>query len=100
MAGPEEGATSVVTGAAMYVKAPVDVALPPAVVTTTSTRPAVCGGVVTVMDEAVLFVIVPAVPPKVTLVADERVVPPIVTVVEPEAGPALGATLVTAGAVT
>ena len=76
----------------------VDVALPPAVVTTTFTAPAACAGVVTVIAEAVLFVIVAAAPPNVTLVALPRLEPPMVTLWVPPSGPAFGETEVIDGA--
>src|SRR5258705_7760087 len=89
-----------IVGAGTYVYALVDVALPPAVVTTTSTTPAAWAGVVTVTAVAVLFVIVAGVPPNVTLVAPERAVPLMMTLWLPAAGPADGATVVNDGAFT
>ena len=75
--------------------------MPPAVVTTTSTAPAACAGVVTVIDVAEFTVTpVAGVPPKVTDVAPVRFVPVIVTVVPPAVGPALGESPVTVGAGT
>jgi hypothetical protein len=59
------------------------VAVPPPVVTLTLTEPAASAGVVTVIDEAVSAVTVPAVVPKSTAVAPDRFVPVIVTAVPP-----------------
>ena len=66
----------------------VAVAGPPAVVSTTSTAPAACAGVTTVTEVELTFVNdVPAVPSNVTPVVFDRLVPVIVTVVEPAVGP-------------
>lgn len=66
-------------------------------VTTTFTAPAVCARVVTVIDVAVLAVIVPAVSPKVTEVAAVKYVPVIATDCPPTAGPLVGLMFVTVG---
>jgi hypothetical protein len=47
--GPDDGDTLLIVGAATYVNALLAVALPPAVVTTTSTAPALPAGVVDVI---------------------------------------------------
>ena len=55
-------------------------------------------GVVTVITVLLSAVIEPAVPPKLTLVAPDRLVPVIVTVVPPASGPLVGETLEIVGA--
>jgi hypothetical protein len=71
--------------------------VPPGVVTKTATAP-VPAGDVTVIDPALLAVIVPGLPaPKLTAVAPLRFCPVILTVVPPPAGPELGLTLVLIG---
>jgi hypothetical protein len=82
------------------VKPPTEVTLPPAVVTTTSFAPAVPAGVVTAIEVAVLAPSVAAVPPMVTLVTPERLVPVMVTEVPPPVGPLDGVTLPIVGPVT
>ena len=72
--------------------------LPPGVYTTTPVRPAVPGGVVTVMEVAVSAVIVAAVVPKSTAVASVRYVPVMVTAVPPAVDPVDGMILVMVGA--
>ena len=72
------------------------VAVPPGVVTVTSTMP-LPGGLVTVICVLESAVIVPAAPPKLTLVAPARLVPVIVTAVPPAVVPLDGDTPVTAG---
>ena len=72
------------------------VAVPPGVVTVTSTMP-LPGGLVTVTCVLESAVIVPAAPPKLTLVAPARLVPVIVTAVPPAVVPLDGDTPVTAG---
>ncbi len=75
--------------------------VPPAVVTVTSTVPAVPAGAVAVIRVALLTVkVVAAVGPNDTPVAPVRFVPVIVTVFPPAVGPAVGLTAVTAGAAT
>lgn len=96
--GPLTGDTVVIVGAAIYRYPSVLVTSPPAVFNTTSTAPAACAGVTTVIDVALeLAIEVPAVPPKVTLVVPAKFVPVIVTVVEPVAGPETGETVVIVG---
>ena len=73
-------------------KALVSVAEPPRVVTTTSAGPADPAGVFTVIDDALLAVTVPALPPKVTKLGDARLVPAMVTMVPPEVVPSDGLT--------
>ena len=77
----------------------VNVALwPSGLVTTTLTTPAVCAGVDTVMEVAVVAVTVAAVPPKVTFSPATKFAPVMVTVVPPEAVPDVGERLETVGA--
>ena len=71
-------------------KPPVDVAEPPAVVTTTSRAPAVPAGVVTLIEVDVLVPSVAEAPPTVTEVTPDKFVPPIVTGVPPAVEPELG----------
>ena len=71
----------------------VRLALPPGVVTATSTAPAACAGAVAVIEVALSTVkLVAAVPPKLTTVAPVKPVPVIVTDVPPAAGPPFGVT--------
>ena len=73
--------------------------MPPAVVTVTSTVPAVPDGIWTTICVAVSLTIVAALPlPKSTAVAPARFEPVIVTVVPPTTGPADGEMDVTVGA--
>ena len=81
-------------------KTPVPVAVPPAVVTTTSFAPAIPDGVVITIWVAVLLVIEAAVPPTVTEVALERLVPVIVTEVPPNVEPIIGVNDVKVGGST
>jgi len=63
------------------------------VVTTTFTAgPAEPAGVVTVIDDALLAVTVPSLPPKVTALGDARLVPSMVTTVPPRVDPSDGIT--------
>ena len=74
---------------------------PPEPVNTTSTAPAVLAGVATVIEVALtLVIVVPAVPPNVTDDVPVKLVPVIVTVVEPEVGPLDGDRDVIVGAAT
>ncbi len=74
--------------------------MPPGVVTLTSTVP-VPAGDVAVIWVGLLTVNEPAaLPPKLTAVAPEKLVPVTVTVVPPPAEPMFGATPVTVGAGT
>ena len=73
------------------------VEVPPGVVTATFTVP-LPGGLTTVICVAESEVIIPADPPKLTMVASARAVPVIVTEVPPAAGPVAGKTPLTAGA--
>jgi hypothetical protein len=66
------------------------VTVPPAVVITTSFAPAVPNGAVTTICVDVLLVTVAVVPPIVTDVAFERLVPVIVTEVPPAVEPDVG----------
>ena len=73
--------------------------VPPGVVISTLTVPAVRAGVVQVMVvELTTLTFVAAVPPKVTLVAPVRFVPVMVTLVPPEVLPLGGEMELTAGA--
>ena len=75
--------------------------MPPVVVTVTSTVPVAPGGAVAVMLVALLTVkFVALVAPNLTAVAPVRLVPVIVTVVPPVAGPVLGLSPVTVGRAT
>ena len=70
-------------------------------VTVTSTVPAACAGVVTVIEVAEFTVTpVPGEPLKLTDAPLMKFVPVIVTEVPPLVGPEFGLTLVTAGAAT
>jgi hypothetical protein len=71
--------------------------VPASVVTVTSTVP-IPAGEVAVIWVALLTVKEPAaLLPKLTAVAPEKLVPVMVTLVPPDAGPVFGLTLVTAG---
>ena len=101
--GPAVGEMLVTVGAATKVNwSAADVALvPPAVVTLTSTVPALPTGAVAVICVAELTVKpVAAVAPKVTAVAPLKFVPVMVTVVPPAVGPAVGEMLVMVGSAT
>jgi hypothetical protein len=90
--------TNVFGGNAVYVYPFVDVAVPALTFATTSTAPAACAGVVTVIVVDVLPVIVAAVPPNVTDVAPLRLVPVITTpVCPPPTGPLFGTMLLIVG---
>ena len=70
--------------------------VPDGVVTVTLTVP-LPGGLVTVICDAESAAIVPAAPPKLTLVAPPRSTPVIVTVSPPSADPLFGDIAVSAG---
>ena len=92
-AGPDDGDTEVIVGAATNVYPPVAVAEPPGVVSTTSTAPAALAGVTAVTEVPLTTVTdVAEVPPSVTPVVPVRLVPVIVIVVEPAVGPLAGET--------
>ena len=75
--------------------------VPPPVVTRTSIVPAAWAGAVAVIWVLLLTVKpLAAVPPKVTAVAPEKLVPVMVTVVPPLVGPLVGEMEVTVGAGT
>src|SRR5690606_578282 len=81
------------------VNAPARVALPPGVVTATSTAPAAWAGVTAVIWVALSRGKLPAGhPPTGTAVAPVRSVPVSVTLVPPATGPVAGATAVRVGA--
>ncbi len=70
---------------------------PDAVVTVTSTVPALAAGLIATICVAVLLVMVAAFVPKRTVVASARFAPLIVTVEPPPTRPVAGATFVTVG---
>ncbi len=79
-------------------KPPVDVAVPPGVVTTTSTVPAACAPVTAVIDVAEATITdVAATPPIETVAPAMKPEPVTVTGVPPSVGPELGETAVIAG---
>jgi hypothetical protein len=86
-------------GTPTYVKPPVLVAEPPAVVTTTFFAPTVPAGVLAVIDEAVEITLVAALPSIVT-VEPAKLVPTTVIDVPPTNGPELGETLAIVGTAT
>jgi hypothetical protein len=72
--------------------------VPPAVVTVTSTEPALAAGDVAVIEVAEFTVnVVAAVGPNITAVAPVKSVPETVTLVPPPRGPVVGARAVTVG---
>src|SRR5690606_4882314 len=80
-------------GTSMNSKPSASVSLPPGVVTSTSTIPATCGGVVAVIWVGLSTVkLVAGVPPKVSAVAPVRSVPMMVTEVPPAVLPVFGVT--------
>ena len=97
--GPTVGEMVVMVGTKFeYVNPPTLVAVPPAVVTTTDTTLALAAGVTAVMEVADTTVkLVAAMPPMVTLVAPDKVVPVIVIGVAPAVGPVNGLTDVMEG---
>ena len=101
LVGPAVGAIEVITGAATKVNWSAELVLlvPPAVVTRTSTVPALPTGETAVICVA-LFTVkdVAAVAPKLTAVAPLKPVPVITTVFPPTVGPEVGANEATAGA--
>lgn len=76
--------------------------MPPAVVTTTLTVPALCPGVlhVIVVPPPPTVKLAAFVPPKLTLLAPEKPVPVITTLVPPAVGPLETEMLLTVGAAT
>src|SRR5260370_37888941 len=98
---PVLGVIEVTLGAA-YVNAAVAVAVCPPVVTTTSTVPAACAGVVPVIAELFTTRTVAALPPNVTVVVPLvlKFEPLIVNAVPPVVEPLFGVTLLMLGAVT
>ena len=96
--GPLDGLTLATIGAATYVNCVAAITGPPAVVTTTFCAPDPAG-VVAVITVALLVTTVALTPPTVT-VALAKLVPVIVIVVPPTAGPLDGLTLATVGAAT
>jgi hypothetical protein len=87
---PEVTESDEIVGAVTYVKAPVAVTVPPAVVTTMFFAPAVLGpGVVIVREVEVFELRVAATPSTVTAVALSKFVPVITVVVPPAKGPAV-----------
>jgi hypothetical protein len=101
--GPAVGLTPVTVGAATYVNRSADEVadVPPAVVTVTSTVPAVPEGLRSTICVAVSLVkLLTMVVPKRTAVALPKFVPVIVTDVPPDVGPAVGLRPDTVGAAT
>ena len=81
--------------------APVLVAVPPAVVTVTSFKPAALAGVLAVMEVALATkILVAETPPTFTLVVPVKFVPTIVMIVAPSVEPVAGVTLERVGAGT
>ena len=84
-----------------YINALGKVAVPPAVVTTTSFAPAAPAGVTAVIDVSLTTTtLVAGLPPTVTLLAPVKLVPVIVMAVPPAIDPDDGLTLVIVGAAT
>ena len=93
--GPLEGATDEIVGRAtsVYVNAPTEVPVPPAVVTATVFAPAVPTGVTAVIEVALTTTtLVAGTPPTVTLLAPVKLVPVIVIGVPPANTPVFGFT--------
>ena len=74
--------------------------MPPGVVMRTSTVPLPAGAVAVICVALLTVKPVAAVAPKVTATAPEKLVPVMMTVVPPVAGPEVGEMLVTTGAAT
>ena len=91
--GPLVGVTLETVGAATYVNAPVDVATPPIVVTTTSFAPAVPDGVTAVIEVALATTTLVAAAPSTVTVAPVKFVPVMVIAVPAANGPEDGLTL-------
>ena len=70
--------------------------VPPAAVTLTSTMPLPAGDVTVIWVE-VLEIMLAVLAPKLTAVTTKKLVPVMVTLVPPDAGPVFGLTLVTVG---
>ena len=100
--GPEVGLTVVTAGGATNVKPFGRLAIwPSRLVTTTVTAPALCAGVVSVIEVALTTItFVAATPPTVTVAPAVKSVPVSVTAVPPAAGPDAGLTVVTVGGAT
>lgn len=93
VAGPEDCETLVMIGAERKEKASSLVAVPPPVVTETSTVPALRAGLTAVIEDDELTVTeAAALPPNVTVAPLLKFTPVIVTVVPPDVGPAAGET--------
>ena len=94
MYGPPGSAT----GGVVYVYPPLSVALwPSGLVTRTSTVPAACADVVTVMLVALMLPTVAVAPPMVTVALETKFVPVTVTWFPPATGPPVGSTELTVG---
>ena len=102
VAGPEVGEILLTVGAAIYVywSAALVALVPPPVVIRTSTVPLPAGAVAVICVALRTLKPVAAVAPKVTAVAPLKLVPEMITVVPPVAGPDVGEMLVTVGAAT
>src|SRR2546426_6179932 len=97
--GPPFGTTLVTAGGGTKVKQPVQVALwPSTLVTTTLTSPAAWAGVVATTIVAGAKVTVPGVPPKLTVSGPAKSLPLIVTPRPPAMEPLVGETAVMVGA--
>jgi hypothetical protein len=71
--------------------------VPPTVVMRSWAAPAVCAGVVTEIDVALLELTVAEVPPNVTVEGLARLVPVMITIMPPVVGPEVGLVLVIIG---
>ena len=90
---PLAGETDEIVGGATKVNAPLPIAFPTTVTTTTSARPAAPAGVTAVMLVGeITFKLVAATPPIVTLVVPLKKVPVIVIAVPPAVEPVAGET--------
>ena len=100
--GPDDGDTDDTIGGATYVNPSASVVDPPGPLTTTSTGPATCGGVIAVswVPSAFTTTSDAAVPRNVTLGAAPKPVPVMVTEVPPLSGPDGGDTDDTTGGAT
>jgi hypothetical protein len=98
--GPLVGLTAVTVGTGTYVNWSTELVglIPPGFVTVTSTAPLPAGLVAVICVSELIVKLEAGVAPKLTPVAVLKVVPVIVTVVPPTAGPEVGLMLETVGA--
>jgi hypothetical protein len=98
--GPTLGEIAVTTGAGgTKLNRELPTAVPPGVVTRTSTAPAACGGVTAVIEVRLVTVkLAAAVPPNVTAITPVKFLPAMMTLVPPAVGPLFGETEATVGA--